>query len=407
LRYLSTAVTSNDNQPENAALLDLMSVNVDYVISDDATTGTLTWEFDAADEFNYLLAGESLKLTYTLTVTDSNGATDTQDVTVTITGEADFYDATTNVTFWKNGTILYGVTTAYVPEVTSSSESVIEVRSLSTEDASTYSMEVWKSNGVGTEDEGINNFMLSFDLPTGTSYDWETNASLAGWSIYEFTSSETVIIMGATTGEALADSATILGELRFDGELVGDALLLNVSKVAADGRVTSTGTISLDPAETESTSDLDDAETADGIAQGNYTLQSSAEAEGDLAIGDGTVDSVDLWTAMMIAGAESEEDLSSFTMAQLFAADVDRSGVVDGDDVALIAEMATGQDGADADESVPADEWIFLAADYADVTPEENSVDWSKVLTEFDLQSNTTVELVGIVKGDVDGSWSD
>ena len=75
-------------------------------------------------------------------------------------------DATTSVTFWNNNAVtLYGVSTAYVPEVTSSAESVIEVRSLSTEDASTYSMEVWKANGVGTEEEGINNFMLSFDLP--------------------------------------------------------------------------------------------------------------------------------------------------------------------------------------------------------------------------------------------------
>ncbi len=58
----------------------------------DATelTDKLTWSFNSASEaFNYLASGESLTLTYTIEVTDSQGATDTQTVVITINGTAD------------------------------------------------------------------------------------------------------------------------------------------------------------------------------------------------------------------------------------------------------------------------------------------------------------------------------
>ena len=50
----------------------------------------MTWDFNSASEaFDYLAVGESLTLTYTITVTDSQGATDTQDVVITINGTND------------------------------------------------------------------------------------------------------------------------------------------------------------------------------------------------------------------------------------------------------------------------------------------------------------------------------
>ena len=80
------AVTSNANEPDNAALLDMFAATLQPI---DATAQeeTITWDFDSSNEtFNYLAQGEKLVLTYTLTATDSQNTTDTQDVTVTITG---------------------------------------------------------------------------------------------------------------------------------------------------------------------------------------------------------------------------------------------------------------------------------------------------------------------------------
>ncbi|MBX3421908.1 MAG: VCBS domain-containing protein [Pirellulaceae bacterium] len=73
----------------NAALLAMLSVN-SMVIDGSSQTGTITWQFDSSTEaFDYLAVGQSLVLTYTIQVEDSQGATDTQEVTITITGTND------------------------------------------------------------------------------------------------------------------------------------------------------------------------------------------------------------------------------------------------------------------------------------------------------------------------------
>ncbi len=86
---VSATGTTTGLLSNNAALLSMLSVNAN-VINNTSTTGTITWAFNSGSEaFNYLAAGETLTLTYTITATDSQGATDTQLVTITITGTND------------------------------------------------------------------------------------------------------------------------------------------------------------------------------------------------------------------------------------------------------------------------------------------------------------------------------
>jgi len=59
-------------------------------IDGSSTTGTVNWTFDSGTEtFDYLADSEILEIVYTITVTDDNGATVTQDVTITVTGTND------------------------------------------------------------------------------------------------------------------------------------------------------------------------------------------------------------------------------------------------------------------------------------------------------------------------------
>ena len=53
-------------------------------------TGSQAWTFSAADKsFDYLAAGETLTLTYTIQVDDHHGGVVSQPVTITITGSND------------------------------------------------------------------------------------------------------------------------------------------------------------------------------------------------------------------------------------------------------------------------------------------------------------------------------
>ncbi|MFN9418539.1 MAG: beta strand repeat-containing protein, partial [Pirellula sp.] len=73
----------------NAALLAMLTSTAN-VLDNTETSDRLTWNFSSGGEaFNYLATGESLTLTYTIEVQDSQGAVDAQLVTITITGTAD------------------------------------------------------------------------------------------------------------------------------------------------------------------------------------------------------------------------------------------------------------------------------------------------------------------------------
>ncbi|EMI56671.1 VCBS domain-containing protein, partial [Rhodopirellula sallentina] len=74
---------------DNAALLAMLS-STGTVLDSSETSDQLTWNFNSGSEaFNYLANGESLTLTYTIEVTDSEGDTDTQNVAITVNGTND------------------------------------------------------------------------------------------------------------------------------------------------------------------------------------------------------------------------------------------------------------------------------------------------------------------------------
>ncbi|WP_114294614.1 VCBS domain-containing protein, partial [Pseudosulfitobacter sp. DSM 107133] len=86
---ISVAVTSGSaGTLDNATLQAMLSVAGDLDATE--TSEQVTWTFDSGMEaFDYLTATQSLELTYTLTATDSAGATDTQNVVITINGTND------------------------------------------------------------------------------------------------------------------------------------------------------------------------------------------------------------------------------------------------------------------------------------------------------------------------------
>lgn len=75
--------------PTDSELLSMFTTKGNE-ISGSTDTGTIEWTFDSGDKtFDYLAVGETVELTYTITATDSKGATATRDVLVTVTGSND------------------------------------------------------------------------------------------------------------------------------------------------------------------------------------------------------------------------------------------------------------------------------------------------------------------------------
>ena len=56
----------------------------------NTNNGTINWDYTIADaDLDFLAAGETVTVVFTITVDDGNGGTDTQDVTINITGSND------------------------------------------------------------------------------------------------------------------------------------------------------------------------------------------------------------------------------------------------------------------------------------------------------------------------------
>ncbi len=105
------AFTGNAGGQTNTELLSMLSVTAGDLIANPGSTGSLTWNFASTPQtFDYLTATQSLTLTYTIRVTDGNGAFDDQVLVVFIQGSNDAPTITAATV--TTGVVEDGVTTA-------------------------------------------------------------------------------------------------------------------------------------------------------------------------------------------------------------------------------------------------------------------------------------------------------
>ncbi|NRP56743.1 MULTISPECIES: dockerin type I domain-containing protein [unclassified Marinobacterium] len=91
---------------------------------------------------------------------------------------------------------------------------------------------------------------------------------------------------------------------------------------------------------------------------------------------------------------------------QMLAADVNRDGRVSAADALSILKMAVGLDGAPNRDWILCDERAELWNSETDeMLFSRNSVDWSLVDNEH-VKTDAAINLVGVLAGDVNGSWS-
>ena len=87
---LTDAVVSGGTAIPSASLTDLQNALTSTIASDSNGSGVIDWSFSAPDDdFDFLAAGQTLSLTYNVTVTDNNGGSDTKAINITVTGSND------------------------------------------------------------------------------------------------------------------------------------------------------------------------------------------------------------------------------------------------------------------------------------------------------------------------------
>ena len=300
-------------------------------------------------------------------------------------------DLTGHITFWKTGVPIAGVTSSLtsVPAITAIQP--IEFRNIHLAADGSRTIEIWETSSKSD----IGSVDLDFTLPTGSVATWQNATGLpSGWTLLANTENPGEFILGGMGVTALSTGSVQLGTLTLTAPTNPQHFELQLSS----------GTLGNDtiPAFGLSTDSMTTA--LDGLYQhldmldGTYALTStkaSATAESN------AIKANDALAALKIAvGMNPNTDGSAVSPYQYLAADVNHDGVVKAVDALNILKMAVKL------STAPQKEWFFVPESVGSETlMSRTNVLWPDNPIPVTLDADQDLDLIGIVKGDVNGSW--
>jgi hypothetical protein len=145
------------------------------------------------------------------------------------------------------------------------------------------------------------------------------------------------------------------------------------------------------------TTNADGNFSIDSVSGGDYTVAASKAPDESVTKAVGFTDV--LAVLKISIGMNPNRDGSGVSSFQYLASDVNHDGMVKADDALSVLRMAVGLHDA------PSPEWLFFGADAGDAVMSRSSVTWPAD-SEITVNKDTVIDLVGVVKGDVDGSWT-
>ena len=278
-----------------------------------------------------------------------------------------------NVTFWKSGAAIADVTSTLASMPVSAGTLPVEFRNIQVAADASRTIELWKTSAKSD----IHSLQLEFALPEGSVASWQDASGLpSGWNSLVNTGTSGFFVLADTGITALSAESLQLGTLTLTVPSNSQHFDLSLS----------TGWLGNDVVPTFGTVLDSTATGADGLYQhhdmaaGTYTLSSAKAA---VANDKGAVDLLDA-----IAILKSIVGLTTLNDYQQVAADFDKVNGVDLNDAIGILKHVVGL-------PAPMPEWVFMQGN---VTPHlADSI-------TVDIIAGTAVDLVGILRGDVDGS---
>ena len=244
-----------------------------------------------------------------------------------------------------------------------------------------FSAEVWV-----TSDDSIANFDMRISKPEGSAITATLSDTLRDWSVVKNDTGNTFAIAGL--GVLTAPGPVKLLDISFTGVYPSDSIIVQGGTIGStkigSQNLFSSGSINIKNGSVNYDGQINQPLVADfGGAATPGTLTS--------------LDSRDALLCLKLAnGSLSASDLES--AYQLVAADVNKSGQVTAVDALLLLRAVVGLNSSGA-----AGQWQCLNAE-ADTSMLSASNAWDTSLVRFD-NSTTQIDLVGVIIGDVDGSW--
>ena len=385
-----------DNSDSTVSLSEAIDESLDFTVADNVPGGEIPLGEQAAFEAYMEEFHATADTAYNEADTPASEDTRIQNLNereeAVLPGDlAEGSSVSGSVTFWKTGAALEDVQVgleARMKEV--GDDYAITIRNLDQADDGTVSMEVWASSP-----EPIESLQIELVLPDGTSFEWADTEELPkGWTSIQNTGEEgEFILAGFGIGGFAGGEDVMLGTLTLDG--LDDVAQFEVELAAGE-----LNTEELSGFSFVAMRDMTDAAgqfIIEAVPEGEYRFSAHKETDEHLA---NSVSAADALAALKLAvgmNPNSEDEVSSY---QFLAADVNQDGRVRATDALAILKMAVDYDGALADE------WLFFQDEAGETPMSRLNVAWESE-QDVTVDQDLAVDLVGVVKGDVDGSWGD
>ena len=363
------------------------------VIHSGSATGAIVASYDVTASNNLEVSGSKLTINPTADLASGThyfvllGEGTIKDLAGNNYAGTDTYDFTTvsatsvhalhgSATFWKTGLPITAVTSTLVSGSVVAGTQPIEFRNIQTAADGSRTIEIWETSLTA----GINSVKLELALPAGSTPSWQDATGLpSGWNSSANIDKPGQFILGGIGTTALSAGSVKLGALTLTAPTNPQHFDLSLTTGQLGNDIIAGFGLSSDSMTTGTDGIYQHLDMADGT----YFLTS---AKASAANDKGAVDLLDA-----IAILKSIVGLTTLNDYQQIAANFDKVNGVDLNDAIGILKYVVGL-------PAPTPEWIFV--DKGDAT-----YHLADSMT-IDMTADTEVNLIGIVKGDVNGSWA-
>jgi methionine-rich copper-binding protein CopC len=294
------------------------------------------------------------------------------------------FNVTENVTFWKTGAALSGATSSLVATNTTPP---VEFRNLQIAADGSRSFEIWETS------TGTNSLQLKVALPDGAIGTWQDAAGLVNdWSSLANTEISGQFGLAGIGLTALADGPVKLGTLTMHSP--NPFTSFDLSLITGSLGTQAVAPFSITPDITNLS--INGLYQHIDIAGGSYQLNTAKSA---LSIGNAIQADDALAVLKMAVGLTPNTDSSAASPFQFLAADVNRDGKVSAADALNVLKMALDL------STAPEKNWFFMPDVVGSESMTRTTVNWSDTVNPLTVDHTQTVHLIGVVSGDVNGSW--